>query len=130
VLYDKGEVKALKTLAKSLVHSRRAKERIHESKARMNSCAMQLQQQMGKPTIFSFPDRFLTHTFRLATIKITGCMKKSAEVMKNINQLINVPEVSKQMMEMQMEMEKANLIDEMVADTLDMDVSCTSRLIF
>jgi charged multivesicular body protein 3 len=53
-------------------------------------------------------------------------MKKSAEVMKNINKLINVPEVSKQMMEMQMEMEKANLIDEMVADTLDMDVRISS----
>ena len=43
--------------------------------------------------------------------------------MKSMNQLINVPQISKQMMEMQREMEKASLIDEMVSDTLQMDVS-------
>ncbi len=42
-----GNEKACKSLAKELVRSRKAKERIHTSKAQLNSVAMQVQHQVG-----------------------------------------------------------------------------------
>ena len=42
----KGDKESAKVLAKELVRSRKAKERMYESKAQLNSVAMQLQQNL------------------------------------------------------------------------------------
>jgi charged multivesicular body protein 3 len=44
---DKQNLQSAKTLAKELIRSRKAKERIYQSKAQLNSVSMQLSQNMG-----------------------------------------------------------------------------------
>ncbi|KAI9349429.1 Snf7-domain-containing protein [Zopfochytrium polystomum] len=89
-----------KILAKEVARSRRARDRIHASKAQLNSLVMQLQQQM-------------------AAAKIAGTLKKSTDIMKTVNQLIKLPEIAKTMQEMSMEMTKAGIIGEMMDDAID-----------
>ncbi|KAG5457149.1 MAG: hypothetical protein BJ554DRAFT_2912, partial [Olpidium bornovanus] len=43
----KGDTGACRTLAKELLHTRRHKDRLHTSKAQLNSVSMQLQNQLG-----------------------------------------------------------------------------------
>ncbi|CAO3650056.1 unnamed protein product [Cunninghamella blakesleeana] len=97
----KGDTKVCKMLAKELVRSRRHKDRLYTSKAQMNSIIMQLEHQ-------------------LATIKVAGALQKSAEVMKLVNNLVRLPEVSQAMQQMSMEMMKAGIMDEMIEDTMEM----------
>ncbi|KAM3581925.1 Vacuolar protein-sorting-associated protein 24 [Umbelopsis sp. WA50703] len=97
----RGDTKSCKSLAKELVRSRKHKDRLYTSKAQLNSVSMQLNHQ-------------------LATLKIAGTLQKSTEVMTLVNQLIRLPEISKTMQEMSMEMTKAGIIDEMIGDTFEM----------
>jgi len=96
----RGDMSSAKTLAKELVRSKKAKERIAVSKAQLNSVQMQLSQN-------------------LAMYKVAGALKKSSEIMTMMNNLVRLPELQHMMMTMAREMEKAGLIDEVVADTLD-----------
>ena len=57
----------------------------------------------------------------LAVVKVTGALQKSTEVMKIVNRLIQLPQISNNMMELSKEMMKAGMIEEMVNDALDMD---------
>ncbi|KAI8379878.1 Snf7-domain-containing protein [Choanephora cucurbitarum] len=97
----KGDVKNCKMLAKELIRSQRHKDRLYTSKAQMNSIIMQLEHQ-------------------LATLKVAGSLQKSGEVMKLVNQLSRLPEISQTMQQMSMEMTKAGLMEEMIGDTMDM----------
>lgn len=97
----KGDTKNCKMLAKELIRSRRHKDRLYTSKAQMNSIIMQLEHQ-------------------LATLKVAGSLQKSAEVMKLVNQLARLPEMSQAMQQMSMEMTKAGIMEEMIGDTMDM----------
>ncbi|KAH8555642.1 vacuolar sorting protein Vps24 [Umbelopsis sp. PMI_123] len=97
----RGDVKSCKSLAKELVRSRKHIDRLHTSKAQLNSVSMQLNHQM-------------------ATLKIAGTLQKSTEVMNLVNQLVKLPEIAKTMQEMSMEMTKAGIIDEMIGDTFEM----------
>ena len=54
-----------------------------------------------------------------AMVRAAGCMKKSTEVMRCMNKLVKLPEFQKTMMEMQREMERSGLIEEVVGDALD-----------
>lgn len=56
---------------------------------------------------------------RKATYKMAGTMKKSAEIMAMMNNLVRLPELQGMMMAMAREMEKAGLIDEVIQDTLE-----------
>ncbi|CAG8463980.1 3344_t:CDS:2 [Dentiscutata erythropus] len=96
----KNDVKACKLFAKELVRTRRQIVRLHTSKAQLNSIQLQLQHQ-------------------LATLKITGSLNKSVEVMKMVNGLTKLPEISKGMQELSMEMTKAGILDEMIEDTFE-----------
>ncbi|KAF1805438.1 Snf7-domain-containing protein [Mucor lusitanicus] len=97
----KGDVKNCKMLAKELIRSQRHKNRLYTSKAQMNSIIMQLEHQ-------------------LATLKVAGSLQKSGEVMKLVNQLARLPEMSQTMQQMSMEMTKAGIMEEMIGDTMDM----------
>ncbi|CDS04866.1 hypothetical protein LRAMOSA07396 [Lichtheimia ramosa] len=97
----KGDAKICKTLAKELIRSQRHKNRLHTSKAQLNSIIMQLEHQ-------------------LATIKVAGTLQKSGQVMKMVNQLARLPEISQAMQQISMEMTKAGIMDEMIEDTMDM----------
>ncbi|KAI3655609.1 hypothetical protein MP638_006096 [Amoeboaphelidium occidentale] len=96
----RGDKSICTSLAKEIVHSRKAKDRIITSKAQLNSITLQLQQQM-------------------AQVKIAGSLKKSTEIMKMVNRLVKLPEISKQMEEMSREMMKAGIIEEMMSDAMD-----------
>lgn len=82
-------------MAKEIIRSRKAKERMYKSKAELNSVSMHLQQN-------------------LATYKLAGAIKKSADVMRMMNSLIRLPQLNQTMMMMAREMEKAGLIEEMI----------------
>ncbi|KAH9815549.1 Snf7 family [Melampsora americana] len=94
------DLKNCKVLAKEIVRSQKQKDRLFTSKARLNSIRMQLQHQ-------------------LATLKITGTLQKSTEIMKLSNSLMKLPELNKTMLEMSKEMMKAGIMSEMVEDAID-----------
>ncbi|KAK4046990.1 Vacuolar protein-sorting-associated protein 24 [Microbotryomycetes sp. JL201] len=96
----KGDTKNAKLLARELVRSNRQKDRLHTSQARVNSINMQLSHQ-------------------LATLKITGSLQKSAEIMKLSNQLVSVPQLSATMRNMSEEMMKAGILSEMMDETME-----------
>lgn len=58
---------------------------------------------------------------QLATLKITGILKKSTIIMKDVNTLIRLPELNATMTEIGKEMMKAGILEEMISDTLDME---------
>lgn len=126
-LAKRGDKKACMTLAKELVRSKRHKERLYTSKAQLNSIVMQLNHQlcecfflvtatgrcrelhMGALLLFScliYPLMENYNDYSLATLKIAGVLQKSSEIMKLVNQVVRLPEISQAMQEMSMEMMK------------------------
>lgn len=101
-LASKGDVKSARILAREVVRSNKQKDRLSVSKARLGSIGMQLSQQ-------------------LAMTKVTGSLQKSTEIMKLSNALVKLPQLSRTMREMSMEMTKAGIMEEMLEDTLEMD---------
>jgi charged multivesicular body protein 3 len=101
-LATKGDVKSARILAREVVRSNKQKDRLSVSKARLGSIGTQLTQQ-------------------LAMSKVTGSLQKSTEIMKLSNSLIKLPQISRVMREMSMEMTKAGIMEEMLEDTLEMD---------
>ena len=89
-------------LARELVRSQKLRARLEGSKASLNSLGMQLNEQ-------------------LATIKITGTLQKSTQMMHEVNSLIKLPELTTTMAKLQSEMMKAGILDEMISDTLALD---------
>ena len=51
--------------------------------------------------------------------KIEGSIKASVGIMKDVNTLVNLPELTGTMRELSQELMKAGIIEEMVGDTLD-----------
>lgn len=96
----KGDTRNAKLLAREAVRSNKHRTRLITSKARLNSIAMQLQQQ-------------------LSMFKVTGNMQKSTEIMRLSNQLVRVPEMSQSMRAMGSELMKAGVLEEMMEDTLE-----------
>jgi charged multivesicular body protein 3 len=81
-LAKKGELASVKTLAKELVRTRKAKNRIFESKARIHSVSMQLKQQQG---LYRIHFRIPPHLHMVAMQVTMGAMQKSAGVMQEMN---------------------------------------------
>ncbi|KAJ2746351.1 Vacuolar protein-sorting-associated protein 24 [Coemansia sp. BCRC 34301] len=99
-LAKKDDKASCRTLAKELVRSRKQKNRIHTSKAQLNSIVMELQRQV-------------------ALLKVAGTLQKSTQVMRSVNQLMRVPQLQMTLMEMSKEMMKAGVIEEMTEDMFD-----------
>jgi len=89
-------------MAKELVHIRKQAGRLHTSKAQLESVQMQVNE--------AFSIR-----------KIEGSLKVSTGIMKDVNTLIKLPELSGTMQELSQELMKAGVIDEMVGDMLPDD---------
>lgn len=96
-LAKQHQLGASKILAKEIVRTRKAIERNMTAKAQMNSVSMALQSSV-------------------ALLKIQGVMSKSTDVMKAMSQLISLPEMTATMAAMAREMERAGLVEDMVAD--------------
>ncbi|KAI8464989.1 MAG: Snf7-domain-containing protein [Monoraphidium minutum] len=94
------DIATCKVLAKEIVQSRRAVSRLYVNKAQMISVGNALTEQM-------------------AMVKVAGSLQKSTDVMKLVNETLKLPEMTRAMMEMAKEMQKAGLIEEMTSDILD-----------
>ena len=70
----KGQNDVCKILAKEIIASRKAVNKIYSAKAQLNSVDMQLKNQ-------------------LATIRIAGTLQQSTQVMQGMQALIKVPEI-------------------------------------
>ncbi|KAK5834681.1 hypothetical protein PVK06_010357 [Gossypium arboreum] len=94
---DMGSAKAL---AKEIVISRKAVNRLYENKAQLNSISMHLGESV-------------------AIARTVGHLSKSAEVMKLVNNLMKAPQMAATMQEFSKEMTKAGVIEEIVNDAVD-----------
>merc|ERR1712217_975679 len=84
-------------LAKQIVKSRRAVARMEGTKCSMNALQLNL-------------------TSAIASASSAGALQMSAEMMKEMNQVMNVPALQQTMREMQLEMAKAEMADEIMED--------------
>merc|ERR1719447_1953892 len=96
----KGDKDVCMILAKEIVHARKTISKLYTAKANLNSIQLQMKGQ-------------------LATIKVTGAMQTSTEVMQSMQALVKLPEIQKTMQELSREMMKAGIYEEMLEDTMD-----------
>ena len=85
--------------AKELIRVRKQAARLHTSKAQLQSVQMQVNE--------AFSVR-----------KIEGSLKASTGIMKDVNTLVRLPELTGTMQELSQELMKAGIIEEMIGDTL------------
>lgn len=88
-----------RTFAKELIRVRRQKQRLATSKAQLQSVQMQV-----------------TEAFSVR--KIEGSIKASATIMRDVNSLVKLPELTGTMRELSNELMKAGIIEEMVGDMI------------
>jgi charged multivesicular body protein 3 len=91
-----------RVFAKELLKVRKQAGRLHTSKAQLQSVQMQVNE--------AFSVR-----------KIEGSLKASTGIMKDVNTLIRLPELTGTMQELSQELMKAGIIEEMVGDALPND---------
>ena len=96
----KGDTDVCKILAKEIINSRKSVNKLYTAKANLNSVQNQMKGQ-------------------LATLKVSGSLAQSAEVMKSMNALVKIPETQKVMMDLSKEMMKAGILEEMLDDTME-----------
>ncbi|XP_058466393.1 charged multivesicular body protein 3 [Malaya genurostris] len=96
----KNDKEICTTLAKELIRSRKAVNKIYTSKAHINSVQLQMKNQ-------------------LATVRVAGSLSKSTEVMQAMQALVKLPEVAAAMRDMSKEMMKAGIIEEMIDETME-----------
>uniref|UniRef100_A0A182SYX1 Charged multivesicular body protein 3 n=1 Tax=Anopheles maculatus TaxID=74869 RepID=A0A182SYX1_9DIPT len=96
----KNDKEVCTILAKELIRSRKAINKIYTSKAHINSVQLQMKNQM-------------------ATVRVAGSLAKSTEVMQAMQALVKLPEVAATMREMSREMMKAGIIEEMIDETME-----------
>jgi charged multivesicular body protein 3 len=96
----KHDQKSLKILCKSMLQSKKTKERMYSTQAQINSTVMQLKEQA-------------------ATMKVVGTMAHSTQLMKSMSALMNVKQISLVARSMAKEMEKAGMIGEIVEDAFE-----------
>jgi len=96
----KGDKDVCKILAREVVNSRKAVNKIYVAKANLSSVQMQMKGQV-------------------AQMKVAGALASSTEVMKAMQSLVKLPEIQKTMMEMSREMMKAGIIEEMLDDAME-----------
>lgn len=96
----KNDIKAARIYATELRNTQKVNERMHVSRATLDSIEFKLNEQQQ-------------------LIKLTGSLQKSTEIMRDMNQLIHLPNISRTVQELSKELTKSGIIDEMVSDALD-----------
>lgn len=96
----KGQRDVCVVLAKEMVQSKRAVNKLYTSKAHMNSVLLSMKNQ-------------------LSVLRVAGSLQKSTEVMKSMQSLVKIPEIQATMRELSKEMMKAGIIEEMLEDTFE-----------
>ena len=88
-----------KTFARELVRIRKQNTRLYTSRAQLQSVQMQVNEAF-------------------ATKKIQGSLQKSTGIMKDVNTMVRLPELSATMRQLSTELVKAGIIEEVVDDAL------------
>lgn len=96
----RGDMDVCRVLAKEIVAARKSINRIHTSKAHLNSVQLSMNHQ-------------------LALLKVSGSLERSTEVMQSMQNLVKVPEIARTMQDLSREMMKAGIIEEMMEDTFE-----------
>lgn len=96
----RGDTDVCRVLAKEIVAARKSVNRIHTSKAHLNSVQLSMNHQ-------------------LALLKVSGSLERSTEVMQSMQNLVKVPEIARTMQDLSKEMMKAGIIEEMMEDTFE-----------
>ncbi|KAI4873342.1 hypothetical protein NFI96_029092 [Prochilodus magdalenae] len=96
----KGQRDVCMILAKEMIQSKKAINKLYASKAQMNSVLLSMKNQ-------------------LSVLRVAGALQKSTEVMKAMQSLVKVPEIQATMRELSKEMMKAGIIEEMLEDTFE-----------
>lgn len=91
-----------RTFAREMIRIRKQSSRLATSKAQLQSVQMQVN------------EAFLVR-------KIEGSLKASTGIMKDVNSLVRLPELTGTMRELSQELVKAGIIEEMVGDSLPDD---------
>lgn len=94
--------KEVRDFAKALLQQRKATARLITAKAQLSSVQMQVNEAF-------------------AVRKIEGSIKASVGIMKDVNRLIKLPQLSSTMSDLSAELMKAGIIEEMVDDVLPED---------
>lgn len=94
-LATKNQKAAAKVLAKEIVRARKAKEKMYTTRAMMNNMSMQLSATQ-------------------AMVKAAGCMQRSTEVMKSLNDMHKIGQMNQDMHALAREMEKSGMIEEIL----------------
>ncbi|XP_076800196.1 charged multivesicular body protein 3-like [Clavelina lepadiformis] len=90
---SKGDKTTCAILAKEIVHTKKAVNRIYAAKAQISSVEMSVKNQA-------------------AMVRVSGAFEKSTDVMKAMQSLVKVSEVRDSMMELSKEMMKMGIIEE------------------
>lgn len=96
----RGDMKSAKMLAKEIYKVDKHREKLVLSKTQLNSVRLQVNESF-------------------ALLKVQGSMKASTSVMREVNQLVRLPEITSTMSQLSQELMKAGVIDEVVTDTLE-----------
>lgn len=96
----RNDTKSARMLAREIYKAQKHREKLMESKARLSS----IQMQVGEA---------------FAMQKMQGSMTSSAQLMKEVNQLVQLPELMGTMQMLGQELIKSGVIDEMVSETLE-----------
>jgi len=96
----RGQEDGVRTLAKQIVRSRKTVAMLEKTKCSMTAMNLQL-------------------TTAIASFTTASSLKLSASLMKEMNQLTNVPELHKTMEEMRTEMARAEIADEIMEECLE-----------
>lgn len=100
----KGNISSVRTLAVQVVRTRKASGRLERVKCSLSAVNLHL-------------------TTTTATMATGSSLKMSAKVMKQMNGLMDVPELQETMRQMRREMAKAEIVDEMIEESFaDSDV--------
>ncbi|KAI9774321.1 MAG: Vacuolar protein-sorting-associated protein 24 [Geoglossum simile] len=91
-----------RTFVRELIRMRKQSQRLATSKAQLQSVSMQVNEAF-------------------AVRKIEGSIRVSTGIMKDVNSLVRLPELTGTMRELSQELVKAGIIEEMVADSLPDD---------
>ncbi|KAI6249409.1 Vacuolar protein sorting-associated protein [Erysiphe necator] len=95
--------KDIRVFAREFIRARKQASRLATSKAQLNSVSMQV-------------------TEAFAVRKIEGSIRSSVRIMKDINSLVRLPELTGTMQELSQELVKAGIIEEMIGDSLPEDL--------
>eukprot|EP01071_Lankesteria_metandrocarpae_P004716 Lankesteria_metandrocarpae@DN3669_c0_g1_i1.p1 len=87
-------------LAREIVHARKTKNKLQANRSHLNAISGSLTQM-------------------IATMRVTGTMQQSAEIMNSVSKLMNVTETSRTIQQFQTEMIKMGVIEETISEAFE-----------